>query len=437
MNTARRILVAAFVCLACAGSVDAATNTNISATFYRETPVVTIVDEIAGASGMSRAKASVFVPSRAAAVSLGRIMEGTSAGANVYRQVMGGQWLGKTTAEVVNDMMALSNLSSAGATVASLGALDTGINEMMANHATMVAELTRQHGGIGSFDAQASLAADSMLANRIWAAGFGQWQDQKSSGGHSGYDYESAGVSLGYDRLFGNVMVGGSFSYGSGSLDFDDLIGDSHDLDSYSFGAYAKYFHWSGVENTLMGGYAYVDHEAEQRILGQRARSKYHTNVWSVGDILGYRFNLTDSLSLTPSAGLVYSRAKNSSYVVRGGAGNRVTSKAVESLTLPVNVELGYVRPLSGCSSLALTANVGWRHDFKGGDDPVITNYVNTGLGVEGYSLTGMKRGKNVYNAGVGAKYTRNNFELYAKYNYEMKSKYRSHQVVGGIGINF
>lgn len=436
MGTTHRILLAAFVCLACAGTAKAATNTNLSATFYQQTPVVTIVDNIASASGMSTTKASTFVPTRAAAISIGTIMQGTSTGANVYRQVMGGQWAGKTTAEVVNDMSALSNLSSLTAAYMAADALKADIGKMMTNNGTMVAELSRQHGSIASLDAQASLAIDSMLANRIWAAGFGKWRDQKSRHGYSGYDYKAAGVSLGYDRLFGNLMVGASFAYSAGSLDFDDLIDDDHDLDSYSFSAYAKYFHCSGFENTLLGGYSFGKNKAEQRILGQRTQAKYDTNVWSVGDILGYKFDLTDSLSLTPSVGLVYTRSKNDDFIIRGGAGTRVTSKAVESLVVPLNLELSYSRQL-GDASVTFTGNAGWRHDFKGNDDPVLTNYVNTGIGVEAYSLTGMTPGKNVYNVGAGVKYSKRTFEVYAKYNYDFKSKGSAHQVAAGIGLNF
>lgn len=438
MKMAFRMALAVVLFAGCTGLARAGTNTNMSATVYQTTSVATIQQEIAAASGMSVTKARVLVPDREVAVAIGNIMAGTGTASQYYRDVMGGQWANKTTAQVISDMTALHNLADTYTPRIAIDTQNAASRYMLNNVDAVVTSIENVYSSVGSLDAHASLAVDQGLANRIWAGGFGQWQDQKERKGYSGYEYKTKGVALGYDRLFGNMLVGGSFAYSAGSLDLDDLIGDDHDLDAYSFNLYAKYFHHSGFENTLLGGYSYLKNNADRRIAGTKTSHKYNTDVWSIGDIVGFRFNLSDAISLTPSVGLVYTHAKSDNYVVRGGPGTRVKTDAGKSLVMPLNLELGFNKCIDEVSSISFTANAGWRHDFKGNDSLRVTNYVNMGGGaVQSYSLRGMAPGKNVYNLGAGIKYNTRNFEFYAKYDFDMKSKYRSHQVTGGIGIKF
>ncbi len=300
---------------------------------------------------------------------------------------------------------------------------------------TLAARMLNDNRGIGNVDAMASRAIDRMLANRVWVGGFGLWQDQDSKDGYSGYDYKSGGAILGYDRLFGNVLVGGSFAYARGSLDFDDQPGD-YDTDSYSFNLYAKYFHSSGFENTLGGGYTYVKNEFKHTVPGFGNREgDNHTNVWSIGDTIGWRIPLGMNFAVTPSIGLYYSEAKSGDYTTRGVV-THVTQDKVKSLVMPIDLNVEYTQNINAYSAITVGVHGGYRHDFKD-DAPTGITYVPFDGNNYGISTVGMKNATNVGNVGASLKYETTRFDVFMNYDFNFRSKFNQHRVLGGFGVKF
>ena len=291
---------------------------------------------------------------------------------------------------------------------------------------------------LGNVDsALASFKMNQNLANRLWASPFYTRQNMDEKDGYSGYNYTAWGATVGYDRVFGSVIVGGAFTYNRGDFDADD-INDDNTTDNYGFSLYAQYYNRNSFFATLTGGYNYGDNETKATAAGQTITGNNHTDSYWLGANVGKDFFFGESWTVTPSVGLFWSESEGSSYTNRanGVAFQNIGKVKSESLMLPIDLKVEYTKRLDNCSTLSFNVAGGYAYDLKsdGGRAEGSFNYVGTNTNV---FIQGVKPGRSSWNLGAGVTYRRNKFDFGVNYRYDGKKKFDGHRVAATIGLNF
>ena len=288
---------------------------------------------------------------------------------------------------------------------------------------------------IGSSDAMASAIVNSDHANRVWASGFGLWQDAGASGGDLGFRYDSGGIMAGYDRAFGPVMIGGAFGYTHGSFEDKAALDSDSKIDSYLVNISGTYNHQSGLFAGLMGGYLYTDYDMKSllTLTGVRQDSGYHANTLSIGAEAGYDWKPVECLVATPTIGIQYHNTRTGRI---SGVLTSVDRLREDALQLPVDLEVRYDFVTDGDRVIGLKANAGYAYNFKndGADGTLTYNGVVNSPWVR---VEGRRPGRHALNLGGGLKYSAGGFSAVVEYDYYARKDYDAHRVMGTIGVSF
>jgi outer membrane autotransporter protein len=198
---------------------------------------------------------------------------------------------------------------------------------------------------------------------------FGATSNQDMRDGFSGYDTNTSGLSLGADtRLKSDWVVGGAFTYAKTDVGLNDLRnGDSSDLDTYQLTGYASRDFGAWYLDAMLA-YARQQFETERYSgLGSVAKGDFSGNQWSTKVEAGYPIALTEQLSLTPLAGLEWTRLELNSYTEKNAGAlslhvdeqNGDTSNSLLGARLEMNI------PMTGEYRLKPSAHAMWRHQFQ------------------------------------------------------------------------
>ncbi len=302
--------------------------------------------------------------------------------------------------------------------------------------------------------ANPSLSLNNDYANRIWAGYIGQWEKGDSRNGVSGYDYDSNGFIVGYDRLVGcNFAFGGAFAYSRGDYEDKAALSNSSKIDNYSFSGYATYSALNGAFASLFGGYTHQKSDINATYRGgsigstgvTSRTSDYDSDYWNIGGQLGYDFQPVDGLVLTPSIGLQYIHGRSDSHFAwardsLGAMGGHVSGTTQKSLLLPIELAARYNIDFSNCSRLAIEGNIGYSYNFmddNGAASMQLAN-VETGAGnaviIDGYDRDASR---HTFNAGAGLRYAYNRFDIGVKYDYYLQQDAHAHRLMGTVGVSF
>ncbi|MCC8166863.1 MAG: autotransporter domain-containing protein [Planctomycetes bacterium] len=336
------------------------------------------------------------------------------------------------------------------ATIGSVNSFGTQITNRLANNRAIFNEAS------SSDFANASILLNSEYVNRIWAGGLGHWEDGDRRNGIDGYEYDSYGFILGYDRYFGcNLVAGLAFAYTTGDIEAKSAISDDSEVDNYSFQGYVSYNALNGFFASLMGGYTYTDNDnqwsAFENVNGANVATRnsedYSTDSWNIGGKLGYDWTPVGNFVLTPSVGLNYVHASAEAHnrtSSRDGAtwtASRMEKTTVDALLLPVEVAARYDVNFSNCSRLAIEGNVGYSYNFKndGGDATIIMNGLGQGPNNSPVVLRsiGREQSRHTWNFGAGLRYHYNQFDIGVKYDYYLQSDTDAHRLMGTVGWSF
>ncbi len=265
----------------------------------------------------------------------------------------------------------------------------------------------------------------------LWAGFLGGWSKQKSKDRISGYDYDTYGAILGYDRQMDRLHVGFAGAYQRGYLDVDDMATKfkSHFM---NLGLYGSYI----LENSLYLkaglGYAYGWNKYDVgMILGGRKHGSYNIQAYSANTEIGYAISLPANFKIIPSVGLRYTHLRQDAWTESLEGGNRnianwFDKKKYNYVDIPLDVRLAK----SFCTNgIVLTPEVhaGWTYAAKHEQPNVTTGFVGTD---RGFTVFGVNPGRNRFIAGASFKgrFT-NNFEASLDYNLETRSKYTDHSL--------
>ncbi len=302
-----------------------------------------------------------------------------------------------------------------------------------------------RRGMVERFGSDAALASSAMncnLVNRIWFSPFYTKQKGDQNKQNEAYDFDAVGVSLGYDRAFGNFTVGGSFTYSNGDYDVKD-VADDNSIDSYGVSLYGQYYAASGIFGTLSAGYTYSDNNWN-RFFNAGAtngwlRGDNHTDSYWVGGSVGKDFTFggfcnNNKIVVTPSVGLFWSDSRGSAYNTSGALAQIVGTTKVKSLLLPIDIAVRYTRMLSEESSITFKAQGGYSYDFKNDGGEGTIRYAANGPAI---NVIGAAPGRHGWNVGAGVNYRYRQFDVGVDYRYDGRKKFDGHRVSATVGINF
>ncbi|MDR3204602.1 MAG: autotransporter outer membrane beta-barrel domain-containing protein [Deltaproteobacteria bacterium] len=334
----------------------------------------------------------------------------------------------------IRQLLGEEALTAAGATVATVNQ----VNAAVGNRFSAI----RGYGSAAP--APAAGYGDSL--NRIWFNGFGTFHKQRDVNNLRGYDYNSGGLVLGYDRevaALPGLTLGLNGAWSRGKLKNNDGLAKT-DVDTFSLGAYGSYNFSNGLFFDLSFTYGWGDNETEvNHILGYLTRGDFDSQSFSASLNAGYKINLTDNVRLTPSLGLQYTHLKQDGWRERVisdpstiglAVGNWFGDVKADMLEIPVNL------------ALEATINAGTvivTPEFRIGgvfvaDKP--KNALTMGfLGAPGsMTIYGIDTVKSRFKGGAGVKVQFNDLvDLSANYDIEAASHYTAHSGFIGLGFSF
>ncbi len=361
-----------------------------------------------------------------------------------------------TSREVRGAMASATGVNAAQTLDAVLGSTRNVLATLRGRGGQIRRERQQIAGLTGSNAALASRIMNECTNNRVWAAGMGQWEDlDDSSDGIAGYTYRAGGAAVGYDRAFGPFTLGGAFAYLGGTFKDKSALANDSRIDNYSFDLYANYYHHSGFDFTVMGGYTYADSDIRRGLTrfvddggGVTAvhgweDGDYGTDTWMAGFEMGYDWRVTECFSLRPSAGITYLNARSESYTRsfraddgRPAASDRVDRVKNHSTSLPLDLEASYRTRVGSEATLGLTAHVGYAYELhnRGAEGTLAWGNVANAPRID---FRGRKPGRSSWNTGAGVAMAWRNLDVAMRYDYYRRSDFDAHVVVGSVGISF
>lgn len=307
-------------------------------------------------------------------------------------------------------------------------------------------ELQVASDSLSSSYAYAADILNETAANRVWAVGNYIHDNAGEDEGYMGYHYRATGVAFGYDRLFGNMTLGGAFSYTGGDFEDSSALENDSTINTYGFHLYGSYNSPTGWFANGSIGYGYSDDQIRdyRNLNGNLGwnTADYHTNSWMMAANVGYDLKPSDYLTVSASMGIAYQHAANSThdqYFTSGSlGGNTINAGNVKnhSTQLPLEVSVSYDVLGDDDQLLTFFGTVGYAYEFNntGAEGRIAYG----GLGNLGsVDIVSRQPGRHVLNLGLGAKYYYNQYEFGLSYDYTNRKKYNSHNIIGNFGIAF
>ncbi|MDR1578175.1 MAG: autotransporter domain-containing protein [Deltaproteobacteria bacterium] len=278
--------------------------------------------------------------------------------------------------------------------------------------------------------------------NRVWVGGFGSWARQKNREGIFGYDYNSGGFSLGYDRRaegtpglgFGVVT---SFSFGK--IDSNSGV-STVDVDTAGVGLYGSYLLDNGL--FLDANFAYAHSKNESKVFtigGGHKRGDFGVDTWQIGTRLGKIFDL-GNIKLTPTLGLRYLSVDQEAFrerVVNTTTAfiNYVPKKKDHIFEIPVLLKLNGAFE-TGTTKIIPEFRVGYTFVPQRPDSELKVGILGFSEGL--MTINGIKPARGSVQVGLGAKFEINDqFDVFVNYDLDAAKKFVNHNAAIGIGFNF
>jgi len=275
--------------------------------------------------------------------------------------------------------------------------------------------------------------------NGVWADTFGQWSDQQGNDGHTGFEYDVWGMTVGYDRAINNrLTLGLSGAYATTSVDLDNDRG-AGDIDNFSGSLYGSYdcdnLHFEGVFS--YGNNRYESHRNLQIDgISRRARSSHDGQATGVFFSGGYPYQLK-KWTLEPFASVQYTHLDEDSFSETGAGGVNllVDGRQTDSLVSELGLRLGRVIKAKSFTFVP-ELNLAWNYDF-GIDDRVLSASFAGSPGAS-FRIPGQDVEPSGVTAGAGLTFLfHNDITTSVRYKGEFRDDYSGHAVVGELRFSF
>lgn len=265
----------------------------------------------------------------------------------------------------------------------------------------------------------------------LWGQFFGGAATQDDREGISGYHANYRGLLIGGDlQVADSWRAGGLFSYAKTNVSNDgDNTGSTASVNSYGLTTYAGYNGKPWYVN-LMAGMAQQQYSTT-RVIGFTGFNGVaygsFNGLYSTASVqAGYPLALSDDTTLTPLAGLIYSRLRQNGYTESGGNGAalKVDSATTTSLKGDIGARLEY-RFDTSYGVLTPSVQLRWRHEFQNSRLNTIASFAADSSGSTSFATMGATPVRNTGTMALGATLMRSkNLSLEANYALEAGQGY-------------
>jgi outer membrane autotransporter protein len=281
--------------------------------------------------------------------------------------------------------------------------------------------------------------SQTQAKNGLWFNGYGQWGDQESDKGFTGFEYDLYGGTLGFDHTFGDKLIAGlSLGYSRAEVELDHHQGDGS-IKTFTGSLYGSYFTKSAyVEGAVSYGRNWYDNHRLLTVgaTPRRASSDHEGDLFSGYLGGGYTFDIRKWL-IGPFGTLRYTYLDEESFEEKGaGAVSlRIDDRQTDALVSELGIRLARVFKTK-CGSLIPEASAAWLHDFDI-DDRVITSSFAGSPGAS-FSIEGQDVDRNGATLGAAITFVhKSGLSTSLKYRGEFREKYRSNGVMGELRFMF
>jgi len=212
----------------------------------------------------------------------------------------------------------------------------------------------------------------------IFATGQGSFGTQDATSKELGYDYHTAGITLGVDyRFTDQFLLGMAFGYLRTKAAYDSSVGDSA-ANGYNLSAYGTYYILDRlyVDGIVTGGWN--TYNSERNIPDATATANSNTNgtQFSVSVSTGYNFNV-GALGFGPTGRVNYVQVHIDGYQENGASPFNVTvaDQNIQSVTTAFGGQATYAISMPW-GVLTPLLRFEWEHEYQGNSRSVTGNLV-------------------------------------------------------------
>ena len=269
-------------------------------------------------------------------------------------------------------------------------------------------------------------------------------QDDNSGVGTFGFDAQSYGITLGYERQWTENFAGG-IAFGYDSIDADANGGlASSDTEAWSVIGYGRYnlgVDWLSndtwyVDGTL--GLSTNDIDTDRRVMGMTASGSTDALQWLAEGRLGFYHDFDETLAINPYLGIRYIGTSVDGYSESGAGGLNLQYGDSDSHSIQGYIGSELTKEMALQDGFVLTPRVRANYVFEIGsqDDAIVTNYVIDPTST--FNTFTLDLPDNYFSLGLGADLTKgSNWTIYADFDYANGSDMDQFDVTGGVRIDF
>jgi outer membrane autotransporter protein len=287
---------------------------------------------------------------------------------------------------------------------------------------------------VAQADGQSGVAAgESPTGVALWGQAFGGNATQDQRDGISGYHAGYNGLLIGADTMLNdNWRVGGLGSYANTSVANDgDNSGSSTHVTSYGLIGYAAYTTDKWYLDMSAG--AVQQQYNSVRAIGFNgfsgtANGQFNGMQYVASVQGGYPIKLASDTTLTPLAGLSYSRQHQDAYTETGGNGAALSVGATNSNSVKSDIGAKLERSFATAyGALAPSAQLTWRHEYNKNGVQSVASYAADTTGTTSFTTLGPTPVADTGVLALAVTLTRSeNVRLTARYTVEAASGYTS-----------
>jgi len=328
-----------------------------------------------------------------------------------------------------------------------LGALRSGASG--ANLSGLALSIDRQPlplgaviGLIGPPERSGGASADrsSLLSKLgVFANGQGSFGDQSATSNEPGFEFHTAGITLGADyRLTDKLLLGAAFGYLRTKSDFDASAGDST-VNGYSLSAYGNYYILDKLYVDGIATFGWNDYDTERNIApaGATAAGSTDGTQFAISVSTGYDFTV-GGFTFGPTGRVNYVRVHIDGYNERGADPFNLSigSQTIESVTTALGGQAAYAIS-TRWGVLSPLVRFEWEHEYKANSRTVTASVLADPATVVAVQTSSPDR--DYFNVGTGFSATfKGGVSAFFFYNAVLgRANFTNHAFTGGVRLEF
>jgi uncharacterized protein with beta-barrel porin domain len=323
-----------------------------------------------------------------------------------------------------------SNSAKSAALDSAAAQVDNSSNRLAFNNVNNIANLVsnrltnlRQNNAKGS-----GISSGDKAHNQSgWAEVFGSATSQGNTSASNGYNAQTSGFAMGYDKQIDpQLVVGAGLVYANsrvkGSDDLKHTNINNYQLNLYSGHSFEKFF----VNNVI--GYGLNNYSSSRVIpvAGVTANARYQGKTYMVRSEIGTNYKVKNDFILTPTFMVTGARNTIGDYSESGANTLNLNVKNSGTNFLEGRVGLLLSKNYLVCkNAITPSVSMSYGYDFIGANQRVTSNFIGQS---STFATSGAKIAQGSLRLGAGLRvYQMNSFTLSADYSFEHRTQYDSH----------